>query len=720
MANFVRAANPIWFFVDLVGQPLNDTYYISMLRNVFPYLPQNVFHDNQGLIPWSDPIQFLPNGTLPDNIYWPDDEVWRLEIRQGPLSTDPLIYVINDFDPGNSGASPPDTVGGTMDNQITNPQFAYVNFPTTITSPSSTTPTLTLTTAGTYNIASGWQLVLTGTGSVTISQLIFSGSQNSLNAPVPPYSLRINSSGWSSVILQQKLSGVGSIWYNNYISMSVVARSETAANNLTLGYAPNSPGTPVTIGQGILTTGNSYETIQGIVPLGVPPSAASTNTTLNNAAFVNIQITIPPNGITDISDIQVMGQATALPVNFSATPDETLERQLDHQFNVYANDLIIKPKNSILVGWNFALNPWSFNVTGSGPISISAQCSYIADQTILYQNAASQVQFGQVSATVPWRSLYVQSATSASDNRFALIQYIDPNSIMPYWNAILSSLVRAYLSTSHSTKVRIKMRLIYRNTLPSSIGNAEPIASWAANSDPVFSAGWTAIAPAIDTAYILPTSTLGNGEIPAMAFNQFQMPPQAALAQTLGIVVYTMDQMNNTGGSADFVVWDKISLVPNRFAVETHPQTSDQCLRECQYYYEKSYQYGDVAGTANDGVNQLYSEQLAIQSGSSLTVQPRGFNIIYSTPKRSQATTILYSPVSGTAGNVRATLYDGGGLVTSNDATLASFWTAATPGQKSIFYNATNAASIVSGTHGPNFPEGFITYHFTADARLGI
>src|SRR5665213_2035655 len=100
MPNFVRAANPIWFFVDLVGFPLNDQYYISFLQNTVPYLPQLVYRDNQGQAPWSDPIFFYPNGTLPDNLYFEDDEVYRLEIRQmvglTPAQSDPLIYVVND------------------------------------------------------------------------------------------------------------------------------------------------------------------------------------------------------------------------------------------------------------------------------------------------------------------------------------------------------------------------------------------------------------------------------------------------------------------------------------------------------------------------------------------------------------------------------------------------------------------------------------------------
>lgn len=730
MPNFIRAANPIWFFVDLVGQPLNDTYYFSVLSNTFPYLPQFVFQDNQGINVWSDPIQFLPNGTLPDNIFWPDNEIWRLEIRQGQTQADPLIYIINNFDPGNSGSSPVDTNGGTMDNQISNPQFAFVNFPITITTPSSTTPTLTLTTAGTYHIAPGWDLILAGTGSCVVTQLIFTGQENLYQPSVPtqpnsapPYALRINTSGgWSSVILQQQFNGVGAIWYNNFVSASMFARSEDSIPHpISINYVPNTGGgaAPIPIISSVpLVTTSAFDIIQGIVPLN-----SSANSTLNNAAYVDIQIVLPIIGIVDISDVQIMGQTSLLPNNFAVTPEEPLERQTDHLFHYYANELIIKPKNSILVGWNFSINPWQFNVLGATPISVTAQCSYITDQTILYQNAASQVTFFQNvgnSSGTPYNDLAIQAVAAAADTRIALIQYVDPNSVMDYWNAIVSSLARAYivLGAGNSTKVRLKMRLIWRANLPSTIGVAEPILTWTANTDPVFSAGWTAIAPINDPAYILPSTLLANNEIPYMAFDQFQLPAQATLAQTLGIVVYTMDQMSSVAAHLDTIIFDKISLVPNAFAVDTHPQTFDQCLRECQFYYEKSYPYGiPVNASATNAGAQSAAMRIAITDDASLVLS--SFSFQFKQTKRAVPVLSFWSPSSTSSGLIQYGILKNGVFNPAAANITSTTWSAASltaSGAYMLCQDTTTTRAVAPASIGN---EGIIVYQYEAKARLG-
>src|ERR1700679_2382938 len=100
--NFIRSFNPIWYLVDLVGKQFDDTFYLWTLTNTIPYIPQAVYHDVNGLIPWTDPIQFLANGTLPVDVYWNDTQVYRLEIRQNngidPVSqNDALIYLVENY-----------------------------------------------------------------------------------------------------------------------------------------------------------------------------------------------------------------------------------------------------------------------------------------------------------------------------------------------------------------------------------------------------------------------------------------------------------------------------------------------------------------------------------------------------------------------------------------------------------------------------------------------
>src|SRR5271168_502515 len=129
----IRGANPIWLMVNLWGKLFDDTYYMWVLENQIPYIPASVFHDPDLSVEWTDPIQFLGNGTLPNDIYFEPNTVYRLEFRQhiglgSPSQADPLIYLVENYVPGEGGSTPVDTIATQSSNQITNPQFALINF----------------------------------------------------------------------------------------------------------------------------------------------------------------------------------------------------------------------------------------------------------------------------------------------------------------------------------------------------------------------------------------------------------------------------------------------------------------------------------------------------------------------------------------------------------------------------------------------------------------
>src|ERR1043165_9402102 len=124
--SFVRGSNPIWSEVDLTGHQFDDTFYLFVLQNDLPYLPATVYHNPDGSVPWTNPIQFLANGTLPVDIFFDTGSTgnpafYRLEFRQGPTQADPLIYLVENYNPGSGGDSPPVSVGFSTDNQISNP-----------------------------------------------------------------------------------------------------------------------------------------------------------------------------------------------------------------------------------------------------------------------------------------------------------------------------------------------------------------------------------------------------------------------------------------------------------------------------------------------------------------------------------------------------------------------------------------------------------------------
>lgn len=708
MPNFVRGSNPLWIFRDLVGQPLNDEYYISFLSNTFPYLPSLVYRDNQGIVPWSDPLQLLPNGGLPDNIYFEDDLVYRLEIRHGATQNDQLINTIMNYVPGDSGGNNVDDTG-TQDNQISNPQFAFINF----ISP------LTITTSGTYNLAPGWDIVLTGSGTVTITQLIFTGAQNVLQPDpsqpnsVPPYALRINTNGWTTAILQQRFNGVGAIWYNNFVSASIFARSDSGGGLISVNYVPNSGGggTPVPIISNVaLTTGATYEIIQGIVALN-----SSANTTLNNVAYVDIQIALPETGITDISNVQVMGQNVLLPVDFVEIPAETLERQQDHLFHYYKPQLAYKPIPSHLIGWDFPINP-SQPLGGSvAAQSVGTNKSYYAwDQTILFQTANSAI-------TVSRTGTGALLLTAAATTQIAVIQYLEGYKVREMLNDALAVNLAA-LSTVNSVPVTISLWYTSGASLPDMNSNLSLVATLTAAGKPAtFNLAGGVVWKEVPrrngqdaTCTILSNST---DEFLDYNFNAWDLNGSTddRTAEFFAIVIGTASMPITTTLSIT-----SVGLMSGDIATRPAPQSVDEVLRECQYYYEKSYNTTVNPGAAST-IGMRYAAQLGIDdSGGNIAVITRAFSIEYNTLKRSSTPiNTFYSP-TGTVNVVRIRLENGGSAGFADTDLSISNWTLGAVGQKSVYYFPNNVTPQNVTLAGVSQPEGSILYHFTSDARLGV
>lgn len=713
---FVRAANPVWYFVDLIGLGLNDEYYAFFLTNTLPYLPQAVYRDPQGLTAWPNPLEFFPNGTFPNNLYFDPDLVYRIEIRHGNSQADPLIYEINNFVPNEETTISNNSLTVLdNENQISNSNFSQINF----VSP------LVITTAGTYLIAPGWELVLTGAGSTTITQLIFSGSENIITDPA--YALEISNNGWTEAYIRQRFHNNGAIWANGAITMSLTASANTSAQTISLIYAPNAPGVPQEVATGLIGTGN-YVVLSGAINL-----PASGNSSVSTSAYIDMTIQLPPTGSVNITNFQVIGQtdpiidpATQMPyINIPSAlipsyQQESQERLIDHLFHYYKNQLVIKPKKSLLTGWNFPLNPFQYVTTTV--TTNTAITSYICDQTILRQELASQIQSGE--NTIDQRlNLLIKAVTAATNTRFALIQYIDSTTILPYWSYVLAAFARARIFTSHGTAVHLKCRLIYQAGLPPAISNIEPIASWAPASDPAFALGWTAITPLNDPAYLLPNAyaideVSGETAYPYFSFDGFQMPNASNTSMTLGIVIYTMDNLNATSGTEDSIAFDKISLIPSYFGADAQSQTFDESLRDCQFYYEKSYDISDLPGTTTTN-NTYFAEQLAGDS-SPIHFYSRSFNINYKAVKRSQTQTItFYSPVTGSSAQVHGYILNGSSP--SADADLAiTNWNQFTSGEDASCFKPVNTTGLITLSQANNVAEAYLLTHYTIDARLGV
>lgn len=701
MAIGIRGINPIWWLPDLDGNPLDDTYFLFILSNDIPYVPLPVFSDDNLLVPLTNPIQFLGNGTLPVDIFYNPTLIYRLEIRQGDTQQDPLIYLIENYVPGTGEGTITTNAAFPTNNQITNPQFSLVSF----ASPFS----LTGTDPDPIEVAPGWFLNLTGTGTVTLNQIpLNNASTNPTNAS---YALNIILTGdWMGAFLSQRFQQNGMLWSGKTVSSSVTARLQGDPQAISGQFVDSNATTLGVISyenSGLVNS--SFSELKGFLTL---PSA--NNPDLPPAAFIEFQLLIPTTVNLFLTSFQLI--SGELKTNYFYE-QETIERQIDNTFHYYKDSILMMPKESILTGWDFGLNPWQFTATTPGNL---ANNSYIADQTIIVQqnyvdtNAGNNISVGQNS--VGFNEGVLVFAVTAT-NKFAMIQYIDPSTTIPYWNfSKLSALVKIGASRNvPSANQRIKMNLIYRTTLPAAVSRTEPIASWDADGQPVYAAGWTVITPENDPSYNL---VAGQN---TLSFNGFTLPISTSGTMVLGVVLYMVDAMD----ASDNLTIQKVSLVPNDFAIDCNALSFDETLRRCQFYYEKSYNQGILPGTV-DSSGLISAKAGLFQTGTNqLVLSAATFDVDWLAVKRASPSIItFYSPVTGASGVVNTQIWSANTLLGSLDVTIGGGWTLLQNSMNNSTWfpinRTTSLLFAVSAVIPDGRQEGLIFYHYTADARLGV
>jgi tail collar domain len=312
----VRGFNPIWSEFDLTGNLFDDTYYMFVLQNTIPYLPAIVYHDPDLSVAWTNPIQFLANGTLPVDIYFESDVVYRLEFRQGDTQDYPLIYEVNNYVAGSGGSTPVDTVAFASSNQITNPQFALINFASPYTF-SGTDPDPIV-------IGPGWVLELAGTGNVTIKQVpLNSSNTNPSNAP---YALQLTLSGWTadSVILRQRFQQNGMLWADKIVSSTVTARLDGSPQSISATLVDSEDALLATV----LASTPVNEGWNEFTGYGELPD--TTNTDTPPAAYIDYRLALPSTIDIYLTSFQLVVQELPFEPSFE---QDSIDRQIDHTYH---------------------------------------------------------------------------------------------------------------------------------------------------------------------------------------------------------------------------------------------------------------------------------------------------------------------------------------------------------------------------------------------------
>lgn len=709
MTDFVRGACPIWLLDDLTGNLLDDTYYVFFLENTLPYLPQGVYRDFSATVPWDNPLQVQADGTLPNNLYFDPDAVYRIEIRHGNTQADALIRLVENYVPLGAEPTPVDDTNAHVENLMTNPQFFDVNFQTDVTF--QTTSTIT-------QIAPGWEIEKTaGVTTVTVAQLSFPGDNNvATNAS---YAISITSAGTGTIILRQKFDNTGGLFASGAVTLALTAAYSGTVVDLhaelvySAGTAPTEIFNPVKT----LTTTLTEYTGHSDVPVSANPDTAAD-------AYTALELSWAAGATVKITSVQLVAtpSGSTQEISYQQTP---LERQVDHEFHYYKSQLIQKPIPSWLVGWDFPLNPLQFN--GNGTVAaqaIGANKSFYAwDQTIVFQSVNSGVS---ISRSTGGSFVMTSTSVSPATGQVGIIQYLDRAHILPLLHDSVSVNIAAYTSAASAVTASVELYYTEDANLPAMGSNNSIVSSLNSDGSVNSTNGTWVKIPRINnlgtaTFKIQPKVT---EEFFDYHFNGWDLEGISATntATYFAIVIGTEGISSPT--TISFL---SVGLCSGEVPTRPAPQTADQVLQECQRYYESSYPAGVAPATASQA-SAIFRLQYGVDTGAQRRGYSRSFGVEYKTQKRKTPNFEIYNDNTGASNEVSpwqnvtgATATRLAGVTFLNVATPSSGnWILKGSDTKQIFYAVENSVAFFGVITADPAPEAFITFHYTADSRLGI
>ena len=609
-------------------------------------------------------------------------------------------------------------------NELSNPQFAEVNFDTS-------TANYVFNFSGVsdqvINITPGWDFIVTcpTTGTLTVSQLKPAGS---LNLPTNPGTLlQIASTGLTKLQLRQRLYGSPNLWGNGYIAATFVAKTYSGTSAiLKLSYSQSGGAV---IDQNIitaeLTASGSYESFPGssaFIPLSSNPDTFPD-------AYVDIFFDIPLSIQIDITSVMVAytGQNSIANIEYD---QESQARQIDHLFNYYEVPLSYKPIPSLMTAWDFLLNPAQFTGT---TVTMTTTAQYIWDQTICNSLV------GNIAVVRNTVTGGFQATTANAAEAFYQMQYLGGQEAKSFIATDLSVNINAF-RTQAGGAVTVKVYICRGSsaatfpTLPTSLGTIN-----AAGEFNLTAANWTviprsnlgqasALLPTVNTADYTTLNTLED-----VQFTGWEIINSAQIADTDKVAVIVTYSCPTT---ATVVVTNSIGVMQGSIPTRPAPQSIDEVLSECQYYYEKSYPKAVTAGTAsaaNSQIVQLDGQMYynVYQSVGPTQVMDVGmknsnFSFTFNTVKRTAAPVVTIFSENGAINRVLSRIWRNGTAVVNTDQVI-SLWNA-TIGDKGArflvgtpdnllytFNQNTTPVSIVVATLN-----GYLSYHYVVDARLGI
>lgn len=593
-----------------------------------------------------------------------------------------------------------------LSNVLANNQFSQVLF-----DPAQGMSITYLAGITTTEIAPGWFLEITagGGGTTTINRTSVNG--NSGIPTNPPYTLSITPGATiSSLILYQRLThnpGIFASWpgHQSFINAGILLGPATSP--LEINYKDSSGNL---INPSLLSASNPSTSWKYIDATVTMPDSGNAQTSDNG--YVDIQIKLNNANVTQLSSVQVVGMSQE-PENV-AFSETSVNEQASDLFYYYQPKLNFKPIPSYLIGWDFPLNPAQINGDTVGAPAIGANKSqYCWDQTILFQSVDSGFDVAR-------NTNGTMRVTCDVNGQFALIQYLDQATARKILNSRLSVNISAASNVVAGVNGTVSLWYTKDVSLPN-------VAAGTNNSIVASLAATGAVSTQNGTWFEIPRDSLGRAafNVAKSTTNSFsdsmlngwdyQNGADVNLATYFAIVV-AFEPMIAT----NYIDFNSISLCQGDIATRPAPQTPDEVLRECERFYEMSYNTAADVNTVTL-VNAIQFPQNSTQiSGGASICQPNSFTIFFNSPKRvTNPTMSLYSPANAAGAGFVNIKYVGNASADFDNAITA--WTQTT-GNKTVNYQPLpNTIGTAKTTTDATTPVIFsVRFHYVADARLGI
>jgi len=641
-----------------------ETYTYTSLGSVLQLSSVGTFQDANGadIIPFLFPYTGTPQAPGTVQLYW--IRVWSGNPSvQGSV----LQFTRAAWPPNLVQSSSPTDVFESSQNLFTNPEFSIVNF---VPDSGQTFFTITAAGVGSMEIAPGWMLSWSGAGTIKLTQeLIVDASLIQTN---PSYALKIDvAAGVTNVKLTQRLYQSPRVFDERYLSVAAFVKSNSGtADTIKINYV-SSNAVSYEVLNGVTSTNQQFKLLAGFG--GAPVFITQTgNTDSPLTGYVDFTLEVPLARITTFTSFfgVTVQNASSLVTNVQ----QTNAQQTNATFWYYKDQLAYKPIPSYTLGWDFAMNPFQaqgvagflYNPTSPG------KSVYVADQTLLFQSTVNTTTVSQVDN----RAIKLAVATNASS--LALIQYLGPREAQELLNNPVCSQIRAKVSTE-TLRGQIHLYYTVDATLPVMAANPA-------------TGGYTLVS-AVDNTTGAPTvggggnygtwvevtrDTLGAANFTlttTMSNNSFAGWNESAVAGINNAKFFAIVVSFAQVPVSSNIEIEHISLQKGYIATAPAAMSFGETLTGLQQYYEKSYNWDVVPGTATT-VGQI--TQAHASNGTEFTTS------VNYVSKRANPTVTIINPTLGVFS----------GPVSSMNQ---FYW---------------EVVAAISGTA--------IQYQYTADARYGI